>query len=198
MLNFLAMIYSVPFIIGAIVGCVGMRVYCRARAVWEDVHHPLPDGSHHVVGGISSTWIAGLITVTTFGYVLMQAERAHDYTVTLARDVVRCQAQFNQAVLDRDKISSENDALSYRHRDLRDQLDGTYSDWIHTIIDPPTDIAVLGFNDPRRESWTVAATRVYGIRVREIRDQIAAVDHQQDRLEEYRRHHPLPELTCGR
>lgn len=193
----LELIYSFPFITGLLVGITAQRVYAHVMCRYANVHHPLPGGKRCRVPGISRTWVAGLVLLATLGYVLLQTGQTEAKYRGLARDVANCQREFNQALKARSAITAENDEISFKQRDLLTKLDEAAGVLVNRQLNPPSSIAALPMDDPRRLAWNEDVTRVYYQRATELRKRVAEIREEQTRLQDERNQHPLPEPTCG-
>lgn len=94
-----------------------------------------------------------------------------------------CVREFNQVLRERSSVTSENDQLSIRQREL-------IYDWIHNLVFPPSDIAALPGSDPRRQEWAIDLTLETDKQFRESID-------EQRRNDAIRAANPLPPPTCG-
>lgn len=193
----LELIYSFPFITGLLVGITAQRVYAHVMCRYANVHHPLPGSKRRRVPGISRTWVAGLVLLATLGYVLLQTGQTEAKYRGLARDVANCQREFNQALKARSAITAENDEISFKQRDLLIKLDEAAGVLVNRQLNPPSSIAALPMDDPRRLAWNEDVTRVYYQRATELRKRVAEILEEQTRLQDERNQHPLPEPTCG-
>ncbi|ACF05018.1 hypothetical protein Nigel_15 [Mycobacterium phage Nigel] len=193
----LELIYSFPFVTGLLVGIAAQRVYAHAMCRYENAHHPLPGGRQHHVQGINRMWLAGLVLLATLGYVLLQTGQTEAKYRGLARDVAQCQTEFNAALKARSAIASENDEISFKQRGILAQLDEAAGVLVNRQLNPPSAIAALPTNDPRRLAWNEDVTRVYYERTQGLRDDIAELRKREAQLQDERRKHPLPEPTCG-
>lgn len=193
----LSIVWSLPFIIGMVVGIVGQRLYCRAKARWEDKHHPLPDGRHHVPPPINRVWIGGLIAAGCVAYVLSQAEQTHDDTVALSERTSQCQADLI-ASIDRGRdISAQNDALSIEQRDLLAKSLDAGSEWVQRLLVLPPELADLDRTDPRVTQYGLDVTRAYYDRIGRYRARINEISDEQNKLAEERAQNNLPSPRCG-
>lgn len=197
MIHALSVIYSLPFVVGALIGILGQRLYCLSRARWLDRQHPLSDGRQHDPGGLNRVWLAGLVTAIVFGYVLLQTEQTHLDTVALSDKTRACQIEFNKALKDRAAITSKNDELSVRQRELLSQLNDASGTWINRLLNPPEDIARLDMNNPRRVAWNVDVTRTYYEWATKLRAETVAIRKEQTQVLAQRNANPYPEPTCG-
>lgn len=118
--------------------------------------------------------------------VTLQSSIAYNLANETADEVQACQREFNQTLRARSKIAEENDRLSVVQRTA-------LGDWLRALLFPPADIANLresNPNDPRVQTWSFAITRHYS-------DIIEKAQREQAVNFEERRHHPLPDPTCG-
>lgn len=193
----LELIYSFPFATGLLVGVAAQRVYSHAVVKYQDAHHPLPSGRRRYVPGISRVWLAGLLLLATLGYVLLQTGQTEAKYRGLARNMYDCQREFNQALKDRSRTTTENDRISMEQRDLFTALDDAAGTLVNRQLNPPPEIAALPMDSARRLAWNEDVARVYYERTMKVRGQIAALRDEQTRLQQERAAHPLPEPTCG-
>lgn len=196
MSHLLGLLWSWAFLLGLVVGLAGYHCLVLGRCVWRNKHQPLPNGERHRPG-YSRMVLGGLVAALVAAYVLNQAQQTHNETVALAESTAACQREFSAAVIDRARISEENDRLSRKHRALLTQHNDKTVDWINKLVYPPPEIAMLPPTDPRREQRNVELTRNYFEQIQKLVAGMRAVEEEQDRIETYRRDHPLAELTCG-
>lgn len=196
--NVLSILYSYPFMSGLAIGIVGQRLWCLIKARLMDVRYPLPGGGHRRVGSISPVWVAGLVWVLVIGYVLVQVEQTETHYRTLARDVAECQREFNEALVARSRITTENDQLSRQQRALLAEFNIAESTWIDRLINLPPEIKDLPQSDPRVQTYGQTVTRIYFQRIGRINSEIKSISDRQVQLDQARSDHPLPEPTCGR
>lgn len=194
--HILLFFYNWSFAVGAVVGLVGMRIYERQKAKRLDREDPLPGGCKHSISGYSRTWLAGLVTVATIGYVLLTAQSARDQTVALQLNQARCSEQFRDALKARADITNQDSDLSNRISDIRSDIDETTGNWINRLLNPPPEIALLSDEDPRKTSWKVDVTVVYFQRTKALREQIAKMADERKQLADWRQDHPLPDIKC--
>ena len=108
-----------------------------------------------------------------------------------------CTRQFNQAIRDSRRISTENDSLSIRHRSLLSEKGRAETFmWINALKPPDPEIAKLSFADPRRQEWGRKVVDDYASVARRIDLEILDIEGQQRFLIASRP--PLPDPTCGR
>lgn len=193
----LSVVYSLPFVAGAIVGMVGMKLYQRAVCRHLDKLHPLPDGRKRHAPAISRVWIGGLVALLTLGYVLLQVNETEMHYRSLGDEMRRCQVEFNTALIDRASITTENDELSRQQRSLFLELDELQGVWLTRLITPPPDIAALSPTDQRRQDYGITVTRVYNERAAKLRAEAQAIGKRQIELEQERRERTYPTPTCG-
>jgi len=179
----LDIVYSLPFLLGALVGLVLDRIIKCAEAKWLDKHDPLPDGKAHKPAGYSRTYVAALLAAMTLGYVLLTMIRTENNYEGLAQELADCQA-----------INAQNDRLSREQRDLFLDLNEAETSWLTRLVAPDSpEIAALDQNDPRREAWAIDVTIVYNERAGKLNEQIRAISDRQRALEAERAASP----TCG-
>lgn len=197
MMHVLSILYSLPFLLGAIVGAVGMRLYQRHQCRKADHRHPLPNGRKHRMPGINHMWAGGLLTLAVLGYVLLQVEQTEQHYRELGDEMRRCQVEFHTALVARSAITTENDRLSREQRDLLVNSEKAEAEWISQIIDLPPEIASLPDNDPRIQQYGQVITRVYRERIDKINTRLAEISEHQRQLAQKRAENPLPEPSCG-
>lgn len=193
----LSLLYSMPFAIGLLAGIAGMKVFQHAQCRIADAHHPLPGGRHRHPAPISRVWLGGFLTVAVLGYVLLQVTQTEEHYKSLSQDVRRCQVEFQQAITARSKISTENDELSRKQRDLLVEYGRATSLWLSQLVNLPEDIAGLPQSDPRVIAWGHAVTQVYSEHAIRINTKLDVISKRQEQLEQDRRDNPLPQATCG-
>ncbi len=198
MTNVLTVIYSLPFIVGALAGAVGMRLYQRHQCKVADKLHPLPDGRRRAVPGISRTWMGYLLSAAVLGYVLLQVGQTEAHYRELGDEMRRCQLEFQSALVARSRITSENDELSREQRDLLGEAVSAQALWLSRIVDLPDNIAALAPDDPRVQQYGQTVTRIYRERTDGIRERVLEISDRQAELQKQRAENPLPEPTCGR
>lgn len=118
------------------------------------------------------------IIVTT-----LQSSSAYNTAKTTAHEVQDCQREFNQALRDRSKITSENDELSQVQRRI-------VFDWIHDLIFPPEPYASMTTDDQRRQDYGLALTI-------NTEHTFKASLARQEELQRQRERKPLPDPLCG-
>ena len=197
MTTLLDLLYSLPFSIGMVMGVVMMKAYKRVQCHYADAHRPLPGGRHRHPPSISRVWIGGLLTVAVLGYVILQVNTTEQRYKSLSEDVRHCQVEFQQALVARAKITTENDALLRQRVDLLQEYGRATSTWLGQLVAPPSDLADLAASDPKVGVWMAAVTRVYSDRANRITAHMDAIGNRLEQLEQDRLAHPLPSATCG-
>ncbi|APQ42279.1 hypothetical protein PBI_RICH_18 [Mycobacterium phage Rich] len=197
MTSVLSLLYSLPFIIGLAVGITGMKVYQHVQCKIADSHHPLPGGRRRHPAPISRVWLGGFLTLAVLGYVLLLVSNTEERYKTLSEDVRRCQIEFQQALVDRSRITGENDAIFRQRGDLMQEYGRATSLWLSQLVNLPPDIAELPQNDPRVIAWGQAVTQVYSQHTARINAKLDAASKRLEELEQDRHDHPLPQATCG-
>lgn len=198
MTSVLEVLYSLPFVVGALAGAVGMHLWQRAQCHHADKIHPLPGGRKRPPPRISPMWAGGLITVAVLGYVLLQVGQTERHYRELGDEMRRCQVEFQTALVARSKITAENDRLSREQRDLLAESDQAEALWISRIVDLPDDIAELPAGDERVTEYGRTVTRVYRERIDKINARVQEISDRQVQLEKERAANPLPEPSCGK
>lgn len=197
MTSILELVYSLPFVAGAVVGVIVMRTVQFMQARAADRRDPLPDGCKRKVPRIGVTWLGGLLSLAVLGYVLLQVDTTERHYRELGSEVRRCQIEFNSALVARSKITTENDQLSREQRSLLADAADAQNLWISRIINLPPDIADLPDGDPRVTQYGRTVTRVYFERFSKILIRVREIDKRQLELDQERAAHPLPEPSCG-
>lgn len=197
MSSVLGIIYSLPFVVGALVGAVTMHLYQRYQCRRADQRHPLPNGRKRHPPGLNRVWLGGLLTLVVLGYVLLQVEQTEHHYRELGDEMRRCQVEFHTALVARSAITTENDRLSREQRDLLVDSEQAGAQWISRIINLPPEIAALPDDDPRVQAYGRTITRAYFEQVSEINKRLAEISEHQRQLAQKRADNPLPEPSCG-
>lgn len=195
--NVLAIVWSLPFLLGVAAGTVGYHCLAKGRCWWLNRYRPRPDGKPWYAPGVSRTVWGGLIAAGAVLYVLSQAQQTHDETVKLSEETRLCQADLIANITENRKIQRTNDALSVQQRDLFAAIDDAGALWIDRLLNPPGDVAKRDPQDPRRQQYNVDVTRVYYDRVGKYRQQVAAITDEQERLTREQAANALPSPHCG-
>jgi hypothetical protein len=191
-------IYSWPFFTGAIIGSVLWRIYCRQKALYLDIHDPLPNNAKHKVAQLNRLWVAGLALVLSLGYILLSAEKTHDQTVLLSQNVARCWAESYAQAKAQIDINAQNDGISRQQQQLQRQFDIDTSNWLKDLVVPPGDLADQSSDSPARKQYGLQRTAVYQEEIDELGKQFDNLVNQRKVLDEQRAMHPLPEPRCGK
>jgi hypothetical protein len=187
-------IYNWSFIVGSMVGLAGMRAWVALKAAWDDSRHPLPGGKHRQHSHLSRLWVASVFTLFTFGYITLQAQRAHSDTVALNNDVRHCWAEAYEAARGRTIIDAQDRDLDRQRWDAESQIDEATQDWARLLLSAPPDVE----NDyTRRSQWIVDITNIFNTRITELRGRVSDLRKQDMRIAAEREAHPLPQITCG-
>jgi hypothetical protein len=118
------------------------------------------------------------ILITSF-----QAQVAYTTAVDTSKESRECQIQFNTALRERAKITTENDALSAEQRTI-------VFNWIHDLLFPPPPFNAMDTQDPQRQQYALARTlQTEQIFQKSINDQNALMAE--------RAKHTYPDPTCG-
>lgn len=129
--------------------------------------------------------IAGIaVGLAAIVVITVQTQVAYNTAKETAQEVQDCQKEFNQALRDRARITTENDELSQIQRRI-------VFDWIHDLIFPPEPYAAMTTDDKRRQAYGLALT----IRTEH---QFKESLKRQDELQLQRQRSPLPDPTCGK
>lgn len=114
----------------------------------------------------------------------VQSSGAYNIAKNTSQEVQECQRQFNETLRVRARISEENDGYSQTQRKA-------LADWLRLLLDPPPPYSTMATDDPERQAWALETTRYYS-RI------IQQAQKDQDENFEERKHHQLPEPTCGK
>lgn len=198
MMSILNTIYSLPFFLGALNGSVLWMLYCRSKVRWQNKYHPLPDGQLHYTNHVSRVWLAGLIAVLGLGYVLLTAQKTHDDTVGLTRDVARCWQESYQATRAQIKLNADNDLISRTQQSLQRKFDVDTSNWLKDLINPPGGLANQSTDSPARQAFGLQRTAEYQGQLDDLGAQFDDQVAQRNLLDVQRSQNKLPEVTCGK
>lgn len=183
----LDIVYSLPFLLGAIVGLVLDRIIKCAEAKWLDKHRPNPDGTKHRPAGYSRTYVAGLAAAMVLGYVMLTMIRTEERYENLAQEVSDCA-----------QIAAQNDDLSMRMREWFLKRDETESAWLKRLVAPDDpEIATLKLDDPRRQEWGRVVSIIYNEEAAKINAEIRAIQDEQNRLVAERQAKPTCRVERG-
>lgn len=189
-------IYSLPPFVGAAIAAILWVIYCHQKAHYLDIQEP--DGAPHQIAKLNKYWAAGLALALSLGWILLSANKTHDETVSLAKDVSRCWAEsYKQATAQID-LNAQNDKITRAQQELQRDYDRATSDWLKEIITPPGDLAKYSPNDAPRQTWALQRTAVYQDRLNDLGKQSDDLVNQRKVLDQERAKHPLPEPTCGK
>lgn len=198
MIHILQVVYSLPFLVGAIAGSVLWKLYCRQKARVLDRRYPLPDGARHYAAHMSRVWVAGLIAVGGLGYVLLTAQTTQDQTLRLTHNVARCWKESYDAAKAQIEINGENDGISRKQQNLQRDYDRATSEWLKALVNPPGDLADESTNSPARQAYGLQLTAQYQAAINRMGAQFDALVNERAALDAKRQAHPLPETSCGK
>jgi len=142
---------------------------CRLKD-WRD---PLPGGHRRRVGNVNRRWVAGAIAVLGVAAVTVNQQN-------FAQSVLSCFRDYGGALKGNVAMINEDNSLSLQQRHL-----------LATRTKINTDLILVGDSDQVRRLYL--ATQAV-----QLDQQIDAVNQRQEQLDQERRAHPLPELTCGK
>jgi|SRR5882757_302616 len=196
MMHALHVIYSLPFFAGLVVGLTGYWVFLWQQCRWNNKHNPKPGGWR--MGGVNSTYAAAAIVFGIVGYIVVSAQDTHDATVALARDVARCQIQFNSSLIARSSITAQDTDLANQQSDLRVRMDAARKAFLDELLNPPPNIVGLSRSDPLRDQYVMDAIRQYATWTNGLSTQINDVIAQRKKIQDDRESHPLTQGDCGR
>lgn len=198
MIHILETVYSMPFFIGSVLGAVFWKLYCQQKARWLDRHNELPDGAHHYPSHVSRVWIAALAAILSLGYILLTAQKTQDQTVQLTNNVARCWQEAYQSTRAQIKLNADNDLITRKQQQLQRQFDIETSNWLKDLVNPPGGLANQPANSPDRQVYGLQRTATYQGVLDDLGRQFDDQVHQRTVLDDERRQHPIPEVTCGR
>lgn len=205
MLPVLTTIYSLPFLIGSMMGFVLHRLYCYQKVRWQDRNHPLPEGEHRRISRISRIWIAGLVLVMTLGYVLLTVAKTEQHTAQneqhtaqLNEDVKRCWAESYLQAKAQILLNQQNDLVTRALQAVQRDYDRATSDWLKDLVNPPGDLANQDTQSPSRKAWGLQRTAIYQAKLNDLGKQVDDLNNQRVRLDQERAAHPLTEPLCGK
>lgn len=197
MIHVLHLIYSLPFLLGLVVGGAGYWVYVWESCHWRNKHHPRPDGRPYRPGGLNVTYAAGAVVLAIIGYILMSAQDTHDQTVRLTQDVARCQVEFNNSLIQNSGISTQDIDLANAQSDLRVKQDVARNAFLAHLLAPPPEITGLNPADPVRYQYFMDQVREYAEWTSSLSTQIQAIVDERKKIQQDRKDHPLPKNDCG-
>lgn len=198
MLYVLQTIYSLPYLTGAATVALLWPLYCRQKAHWQNVHHPLPDGGKHYAAHISRIWLAGLAAVFSLGYILLTAQTTQNQTIGLAKSVADCWRQSYQSTKAQIDLNAQNDGISRQQQAIQREYDRATSALVEDLVTPPSAIAALSPNDLVRVAWKTQRTADYQRQINDLGSHFDDLVNQRVDLDKQRAMHPLPESTCGK
>lgn len=196
MIHILQIVYSLPYLIGAVSGALLWKLYCKQKARWEDRYDP--DGAPHYANHVSRVWVAGVIAVGGLGYVLLTAQTTQNRTLQLTDNVARCWRESYQSTKAQIDINRQNDLISRQQQGLQRDYDRATSDWLKDLVNPPGDLMNQSTNSPARQVWGLQRTAQYQTVLNDLGAKSDDLVKQRAQLDAERAQHPLPEATCGK
>lgn len=115
---------------------------------------------------------------------MFQSSIAYNTARQTALEQRECNIQFRAALLERSKITRENDELSQDQRMI-------IFNWFNKIVFPPPPYDVMAVNDPPRQQFALNLTI-------DTREQFYESVKRQNKLQADRDRHVLPDPTCGK
>jgi len=194
----LDLVYSWSFFIGSVCGLIGYRTYCWQKVRWQNRHHPLPNGRMRHVDQLSRVWLAGLAVTLSLGYVLLTAQKTHDQTIGLTKDVARCWSESYKATAAQINLNAQNDTISRQQQQIQREFDRDTVDWISHLLAPPGDLAGMQPSDPARQAYGIQISQVYFAQINDLGREFDNLVDQRKKLDKQREENPLPETTCGK
>jgi hypothetical protein len=129
-------------------------------------------------------------------FISIQTQVAYNIAAQTAQDTKACQAEFQAAIKGSREVTTENDELSVKQRNLLAEKDRAETEMWLRLLDPPYPIAELEASDPQRQSYGLQVVREYATKASEIDAQVRLISQRQVELQESRP--ALPEPTCGK
>ena len=191
-------VYSWPFLTGAILGTILWQIYCHQKAHYLDIHSPLPGGAKHQISRLNRLWVAGICLAFTLGYILLSANRTHDQTIALSKDVTRCWAESYAQAKAQIDLNAQNDLISRQQQAVQRDYDRATSDWLKDLVNPPGDLRGQPTDSPARQQYGIERTAVYQDRLNVLGKESDDLVNQRKQLDDQRAQHPLPEPQCGK
>lgn len=135
-------------------------------------------------------WAYAIVATFFIIWIGWNTQQARNETERLARDTTEyaqatndCLTQLINVLIERSKITEENDDLSQEQRKA-------IFDLIGEAVNPPPELRGLTQADPRYTDWTTSITvKYYNI--------LAKSQARQDALVVDRDKHPIPNPNCG-
>lgn len=193
MTSALQVVYSLPFLGGAVVGALTMKVYqwqhCRAL----DRTHPLPGGTPRKVPGISQQFWGGLIALLVVGYVFLQVGETEARYVRLADAVANCQADLIESIKSSRELNDRRDNLSEEQRALGLLIDNATAKLVTAVLAPPEDIRRLP--PEGRSIWFAGQQSIYIETTAPWRIRSEQIEVEVRQIKDARR--PLPDPRCA-
>lgn len=188
MTSILGWVYQTPGFLLGYAAAIGLQhLIWRQQRLYLDKHHALPDGARRPVRRISRTWWATMVALFGLGYVMFSVNTTHDQTVSLAKDVARCQQESYQATNAQIKLNADNDLISRTQQNLQREFDVDTSNWLKDLIAHPGDT-----------NYAISATTAYQDQLNDLGRRFDYQVHRRQVLDEQRQQNPLPEVTCGK
>jgi hypothetical protein len=154
-----------------LLGVFTPQIWQYIKVRWLDWRHP--EEKPHGVRVFNFFWISVIVVAVVMLWVSIRTEQTYE-----------CQQKVNNILAQWVRINGENDKAFMEQQDAQTQ-------WMHDLIFPPSDIAILNPNDPRRVAWGIMRTnQVYDI-----------IHENQVKLKvniAIREAHPIPDAKCER
>lgn len=190
----LGYVYSLPFVAGAIIGALTMKLYQLAVCRHLDRTHPLPNGKRRHVPGIARTWIGGLMALAVLGYVILQVNQTEQRYTQLADNVANCTEDLIESIASSRQLNDQRDNLSEEQRRLGLKLDNADSALIRAVLVPPPS-ETLTMTPAQRWAWYAEVHHRYVETTAPWRARSAQIEQEVATLIAQRR--PLPDPRCA-
>jgi hypothetical protein len=162
-------------------GMVSVQGWQWIKCKWKD--HKYPEGAPHKMKKFNWFYVWTTLVLLAIVGVGVGQLRTYTFAEELARETQQCQLEFNQALRARSAITADNDHWSQVQRTA-------LAHWIHDLIFPPPEIASMPIDDPVRQAWGI-------LRTQEADKVIKEAQEEQEKNQQEREAHPLPDLSCG-
>ena len=180
-MNLLNQLFTGPEnILWFVIGVVSVQVWQWIKCKWKDRQDP--KGKPHPMKKVNWFYVWTAFVLVVIIGVGFQNARTYSFAEELARTTRECQVEFNQALQFNANITRQNDEYSQIQRKA-------LADWIHDLIFPPPNIAILPVDSEIRQQWNIARTTEADTVIRK------AQVEQDINLKERK---PYPDPTCGK
>lgn len=180
-LNFQSIFIGPENVLWFALGVISVQVWQVIKAKYKDYKDP--DHTPHPFKRVNWLYVAIAMTWMISIFIGVDNQRTYNFAANVAKDVQRCQAEFQQALKYRsDLVDSDRKLGSLWQQKTLDHL--------ARISNPPADIARLAPEDPKRLEYDDNEDDRYFAEVTELEIQRRVNELQ-------RQANPLPDPTCG-